>query len=161
MSANERKSGRADMTGSPVRKSLPGQSWEGVERLDYKPDGSAPFRDVSRQVLFADATLGCELRYFEIAPGGHSTLERHRHAHAVLILAGRGACLVGREVYPLARHDLVQIPPWTWHQLRADPDALLGFLCMVDRERDRPVLPNESDLDGLRADSEVADFIRV
>lgn len=143
-----------------VRKSLSGQRWEGVEVLAYKAAGSAPFRDISRQVLIADATLACELRYFEIAPGGHSTLERHGHAHGVLVLTGRGAGLVGGVVQALGPQDLVQIPPWTWHQLRADPDAVLGFLCMVNRERDRPVLPTEPDLAGLRVDPAVAAFIR-
>ena len=45
--------------------------------------------------------LACELRYFEMAPGGYSTLERHEHVHAVLILRGRGHCLVGAEVRPV------------------------------------------------------------
>jgi quercetin dioxygenase-like cupin family protein len=149
------------VTDSPIRRSLPGQHWECVDRLDYKPTGSAPFKAITRQVFFADESLACELRYFEIAPGGHSTLERHGHAHGVMILTGRGACLVGREVHRLALHDLIQIPPWTWHQLMADPDSPLGFLCMVNRERDRPVLPTQDDLAELRADPAVADFIRV
>ncbi len=144
-----------------MRRSLPGRGWEGVEPLDYKPAGSAPFQDIARHVLFAEDSFACELRYFEIAPGGHSTLERHGHAHGVLILNGRGACLVGREVHPLGTHDLVRIPPWTWHQLRADPDSCLGFLCMVNRDRDRPVLPTEVDLAELRSDAAVAEFIRA
>jgi quercetin dioxygenase-like cupin family protein len=149
------------MTDSPVRHAIPGRRWERVERLAYKPSGSAPFKDIGRQILFADDALACELRYFEIAAGGYSTLERHAHAHGVLILTGRGACLVGREVYPLGAHDLVRIAPWTWHQLRADPDAPLGFLCMVNRDRDRPVLPTEDDLAELRCDASVAEFIRI
>ena len=149
------------MTDSPILRALPGQRWEGVEVLEYKPGGSAPFRAISRQVLIADEPLACELRYFEIAAGGHSTLERHHHAHGVLVLTGRGACLVGGAIHRLGEHDLVRIPPWTWHQLRADPDSPLGFLCMVNRERDRPVLPTEHDLAKLRADPAVAEFIRV
>jgi hypothetical protein len=49
----------------------------------------------------------------------------------------------------------------TWHQFRADPDQPLGFLCMVNAERDRPQLPTESDLATLRAIPNVAAFIRV
>ena len=55
----------------------------GVDVLEYKRDRGAPFRDVTRQVLFDDPPLACQLRYFEVAPGGHTTLERHEHAHAV------------------------------------------------------------------------------
>lgn len=149
------------MTESQVHPSLPGQRWGGIPVLDYKPSGSAPFKAVSRQVLIGDETLACELRYFEIGAGGHSTLERHEHAHGVLVLTGRGACLVGAQVHRLGAQDLVRIPPWTWHQFRADTDLPLGFLCLVNRERDRPVLPDAADLLALRADPEVAAFIRV
>jgi quercetin dioxygenase-like cupin family protein len=144
-----------------LHKALPDQRWDGIEVLAYKPVDSAPFRDITRQVLIGDEDFACELRYFEIAAGGHSTLERHGHAHGVLVLTGRGGCLVDREVHPVGPHDLVRIPPWTWHQLRADPDLPLGFLCMVNRERDRPVLPTEADLADLRAVPVVAGFIRV
>ena len=149
------------MTEPPVHPSLPGPRWEGIAVLDYKPNGSAPFKDVSRQVLIGDETLACELRYFEIGAGGHSTLERHEHAHGVLVLTGQGACLVGEEVYRIGVRDLVRIPPWTWHQFRAAADSPLGFLCLVNRERDRPVLPDASDLTALRTRPEVAAFIRV
>ena len=73
-----------------------------------------------------------ELRYFEVAPGGFSTLERHEHMHAVLILRGRGHCLVGGEVRPIETRDLVTVPPMTWHQFRATKGEPLGFLCMVN-----------------------------
>ncbi len=55
--------------------------WQAVDTLRYKQEGSAPFKDITRQVLFAPADQATEMRYFEIAPGGFSTLERHR-AHA-------------------------------------------------------------------------------
>ena len=72
--------------------------WDEVARLPYKEDGAAPFKAISRQVLFAEPQLGCELRYFEMAAGGYSTLERHEHMHAVMILRGHGQCLVGEDV---------------------------------------------------------------
>lgn len=144
-----------------VRKALPGFRWEDVEVLAYKPVGSAPFRDITRQLLFRSDGLACELRYFEIAPGGHSTLERHEHEHAVLILRGRGAGLIGTEVRALGEHDLVAIPALTWHQFRASEGGPLGFLCMVNIERDRPQLPTESDLEVLRSDRRIAAFLRI
>jgi len=79
--------------------------WQGVEVLPYKEDDRALFKTITRQVLFSDPELTGELRYFEVAPGGFSTLERHRHMHAVLVLRGRGHCLVGSEVKRLAPHD--------------------------------------------------------
>src|SRR5215213_7199158 len=119
--------------------------------MAYKAEGAAPFRDVTRQVLFDDPALACQFRYFEVAAGGWSTLERHDHVHAVLVLRGHGRCLVGTEVVDLAPHDLVAVPASTWHQFRADAGEHLGFLCLVNAERDRPRLPSTADLDALAA----------
>ncbi len=133
--------------------------WDEVVCQPYKEDGAAPFRAISRQVLFAQAQLGCELRYFEMASGGYSTLERHEHMHAVMILRGHGMCLVGEEVRTVQPFDLVTIPSWTWHQFRATEDEPLGFLCMVNAERDRPQLPTQEELKALKAVPAVAAFL--
>ena len=136
-----------------------GYRWDEVALHAYKAEGAAPFKEITRQTLFKDASLAGELRYFEIAPGGYSTLERHEHVHAVMVLRGRGRCLVGNELRDLAALDLVAIPPMSWHQFRAGPDEPLGFLCMVDRERDRPQLPDTDDLAALKADPAIAAFL--
>lgn len=133
--------------------------WESVDVLAYKADPASAFRDVTRQTLFRRDDLAGELRYFEVAPGGHSTLERHAHVHAVLVLRGHGRCLVGDEIHPVSVHDLVTVPPKTWHQFRAAPDAPLGFLCMVDAVRDRPELPDAAALAELRRHAAVAAFL--
>ena len=135
--------------------------WEGVEELPYKEGDRALFKAITRQVLFSHPEMQGELRYFEIAPGGFSTLEWHEHMHAVLILRGRGLCLVGEEVKPLELRDLITVPPMTWHQFRAAADAPLGFLCMVDCERDAPERPDAAALAELRRDPAVAGFIRI
>jgi mannose-6-phosphate isomerase-like protein (cupin superfamily) len=134
--------------------------WEEVERLPYKEDEKALFKSVSRQILFSDPDLAGELRYFEVQPGGFSSLERHEHMHGVLILRGRGHCLVGNQVRAVETHDLVTVPAWTWHQFRATSAEPLGFLCMVNARRDKPHLPSEADLAELRADGEIAAFLR-
>jgi len=141
------------------RKAQPGYRWEGVERLPYKEDERALFKAVTRQILFSDPDLAGELRYFEVAPGGYSSLERHELMHGVLILRGRGQCLVGTEVRAVGPHDLVTVPAWTWHQFRAASDEPLGFLCLVDARRDKPHLPSEHDLAELKANPAVAEFL--
>jgi quercetin dioxygenase-like cupin family protein len=133
--------------------------WEGVEELPYKEDKRALFKSITRQVLFSDPDLEGELRYFEIAPGGFSTLERHEHMHAVLILRGSGRCLVGRKVLPLTVCDLVSVPAMTWHQFRATASEPLGFLCMVNSARDKPQLPTAQDVADLKQDAEIAAFL--
>jgi mannose-6-phosphate isomerase-like protein (cupin superfamily) len=128
-----------------VRKSHDGFRWEGVDVLAYKQEGGAPFRDVTRQVLFDGRELPTQLRYFEVAPGGWTTLERHEHVHAVMVIRGRGQCLVGDKAYDIALHDLVSVPPMAWHQFHAAAEEPLGFLCMVTTERDRPQLPDAAE----------------
>jgi hypothetical protein len=127
------------MPDSPIRRQEDTLRWRGVDVLAYKREGAAPFRDVTRQVLFDDPALACQLRYFEVGPDGHTTLERHEHAHAVVILRGRGRVLVGDAIH----------------------DAPLGSLCMVNAERDRPQLPSADDLARLRANPAIAAFLRT
>lgn len=148
------------MAASKSKRAHKEYRWEDVEVLEYKAEGSAPFKDVTRQVLFEDPHLQAQLRYFEVAPGGHTTLEKHQHVHAVLILRGRGRCLVGEEIIEFAPHDLILVPPMTWHQFHAG-DEPMGFLCLVNAERDRPILPSEEDLEALRGLEGVAEFIKV
>ena len=142
-----------------LRKAAQGFAWEGIARHPYKETEAAPFNAISRQTLFSDPRLNGELRYFEIEPSGFSTLERHAHMHGVMILLGGGHCLIGTEVHALRPRDLVTIEPWTWHQFRAGCEEPLGFLCLVNSERDKPQLPNAEDVALLRADPVVARFL--
>lgn len=142
-----------------VRPAAPGYRWQSVDVLAYKQDGAAPFRDITRQVLFDDPGMAAELRYFEMAAGGHSTLERHEHRHAVVIYRGRGQCLVGGVVRDVAMGDLIAIRPMDWHQFRANRGEPLGFLCMVDRQRDKPQLPNDAERAQLLRNCDVAAFL--
>jgi len=134
--------------------------WEGIPVMAYKEE-SGDFRDITRQVLFGDEGIGAELRYFEIGPGGWSSLERHQHVHAVMIVRGAGRALVGERILELKPHDLVRVPPLTWHQFRAAERDTLGFLCLVACGRDRPERPDQAAVQTLRADRQVAEFIRT
>lgn len=129
-----------------VRKHSGDYRWQAVDVLAYKQDGSAPFKDVTRQVLFENSDLKAQLRYFEVAPGGWTTLERHNHVHAVMVIRGKGQVLVGDNAHEIGMNDLVSVPPMTWHQFRAAADEPLGFLCLVATERDRPQLPAEHEV---------------
>lgn len=136
-----------------------GYRWDAVDVHAYKAEGEAPFEEVTRQVLFDDPELACQLRYFEVAAGGWSTLERHRHVHAVVVLRGRGTALVDGRILDLEPNDLVSVAPLAWHQFRATRGEPLGFLCVVNHDRDRPQLPTEVDVAELRADPAVAAFL--
>lgn len=114
-------------------------AWQGVPRREYKhPD--ATWAAVTRQVLVGAGGEGCgfHLRYFEVAPGGHTTLERHRHEHAVVVLRGRGEVELGGALHPLGFGDLVWVAPGEVHRFRNRGEEPFGFLCTVDAVRDRP-----------------------
>lgn len=134
--------------------------WENVPVLTYKEEGTH-FKSITRQILSAGlADIPCQLRYFEIAPEGYSTLERHQHAHLVIILRGAGETLLGGKICLVREKDIITIPAHTWHQFRATGGTPLGFLCLVNNDRDKPILPAENDLELLRRDPDIAAFIR-
>jgi quercetin dioxygenase-like cupin family protein len=144
---------------NPVRR-FDAFRWEDTDLLAYKEEGAAPFKAITRQSLFRHPELKGELRYFEMAPGGYSTLERHAHVHAVMILRGEGECLVAGEVYKISANDLVTIEPMTWHQFRANAGGPLGFLCMVNVDRDKPQLPSEDERKAMTENPDTAKFLK-
>jgi mannose-6-phosphate isomerase-like protein (cupin superfamily) len=135
--------------------------WDNVDVLPYKEDGNH-FKSITRQVLFCgDGDLPVEFRYFEVGPGGHSTLEKHVHQHAVMIIRGKGTVMVGDQITEIGCQDIVHIPPLTWHQFKADRDDYLGFLCIVNHDRDRPQRPGTgSDVDEICVSEQIREFIR-
>ena len=100
------------------------------------------------------------MRYFEIAASGYTSLEKHEHTHIVVPIRGSGSCLVANTVTELRIHDCVYVPSWAWHQFRASEAEPLGFLCLVNVERDRPTLPTAYEVKDLQKTPEIARFIR-
>lgn len=119
--------------------------WEGVPVTAYKPDPSL-YKDVTRQSLIDEGAF--VTRYFEVQPGGHSTLEHHGHRHSVIVIRGRGTVRLGDQSHDIAPFDAVHVAPHTVHQFRATGAEPLGFLCVVERERDRPVPVREDGVAG-------------
>lgn len=144
--------------GSKVVKAE-GFRWPGVDLREYKTEGTH-FRGITRRTLLGEGEdeqrLNFITRYFEIQPGGYSTLERHEHPHSVVIIRGEGEVILGEHVEPIALHDCVYVAPMTFHQFHATGDEPLGFLCIVDRDRDRPQLPDDADVAALRQAPAVA-----
>lgn len=135
--------------------------WEATPVLGYKQDGATSFRDITKQILFEGAQMDFQWRYFEVAPGGYSSLERHEHEHAVMVVRGAGKVLLGDKVHAIAMYDLILVPSMMWHQFQPAGDEPLGFLCIVNAERDRPQLPTPQELSALHRNAEVAAFIRM
>jgi len=119
-----------------------GHGWEDVEPEVYKSglEGSGGWKDIVRQVLIGkrNEAIAFQVRYFEIMPGGFSSLEKHGHAHVVIAVRGRGKAVLGATVHDIKPFDTVYVAPWTPHQFLAAKDEVFGFFCVVDTERDRP-----------------------
>lgn len=124
-------------------------SWEGIEREAYK-ETTESWSGISRLELLGKRgeSPDFHLRYFEIAPGGYSTLEKHEHEHVVVPLRGRGEAQFGCFIYQVGPGDVVYVAPNDPHQFRnsADSEESFGFLCIVNAERDAP-----KSVDGLGA----------
>jgi S-methyl-1-thioxylulose 5-phosphate methylthiotransferase len=138
--------------------------WEGVSARPYKDDpGTArgmAWQGLSRHTLVRapEAGVSFEVRYFEIAPGGFSSLEKHRHVHVVFAARGHGRALIGDQVVELSPLDLVQTPPFAPHRWVNAGDEPFGFICTVEGERDRPQPLDDAEWRALLADPRTAPF---
>ncbi|MEW5746751.1 MAG: cupin domain-containing protein [Nitrospirota bacterium] len=122
-----------------IHRCRPGCRWSGVKTERYKQkDGG--WSSIVRKVLVGNKGEATKfhLRYFEIAPGGYSSLEQHRHAHVVIGVRGKGKVRMGKRLYAIGHLDTVYIGPDTVHQLTNPYDEPFGFFCIVDARRDRP-----------------------
>lgn len=138
--------------------------WDGVERKEYKTN-TTNFKGVSRYSLLGEAEdeweLNMQTRYFEVEPGGYTSLEQHRHPHSVVVIRGSGSVVLGDEIHPLQLNDVVFISPETLHQFHADRGEALGFVCIVDRYRDKPMVPSAETIESVMGGSEARQKIRL
>lgn len=113
--------------------------WNDVEATVYKTDDSS-FQGVSRRVFVGETgeSPHFHVRYFEVAPGGYTTLEQHLHEHVVVVMRGQGSAIVGERRVELGFGDVLYVAPDEVHQLSQRGSEPFGFLCMVNAERDRP-----------------------
>jgi quercetin dioxygenase-like cupin family protein len=116
-----------------------GDGWEGVTPEVYKDAGEGWLTVTRHRLLGSAEGLPFRLRYFEIAPGGYTTFERHEHQHAVIAIRGEGTVRLGDRWESVRFGDVVYVAPNEPHQFRAAGDEPFGFVCVVDAERDRPV----------------------
>lgn len=122
-----------------------GSGWQGVDRQVYK-DEPGTWEGVSRFTFSPTALTQFEMRFFEVEAGGYTSLEEHEHEHCVFIVSGRGEVWLEEKWQELAPGDFVQVKGWQTHQFKASPTESLGFVCVVDRVRDRPQVKSSCDL---------------
>jgi len=124
---------------SRLHKFLPSYTWTEVEKESYKP-GSGSWCGIDRNTIVGNRGEAAKfhLRYFEIGPGGNSSLEKHVHEHVVICARGKGRALVGTQVHEMEMMDVLYVAPDEPHQLINPYAEPFGFFCIVDAERDAP-----------------------
>jgi ribulose-bisphosphate carboxylase large chain len=142
--------GHADRSADALAEALvrhlkfePGFQWSNRESTPYKDADDLAFKGVRRVELvgkFGEQTR-CDLRYFEVEPGGFTSLEKHLHTHIVIGARGTGVLTMGNQRIALEPMDVVYLQPLEVHQLHNETREPFGFLCIVDHERDRPMKP--------------------
>jgi len=118
-----------------------GCRWGGVSVERYKQQDGG-WSSIIRKVLIGKngESAAFNLRYFEIAPKGFSSREKHRHEHVVICIRGKGRVLIGDRSHTIKYLDTVYLAPHTVHQLSNPYDEPFGFFCIVDAKRDKPKL---------------------
>lgn len=123
-------------------------NWDGVELQAYK-DRPGSWSGITRRNLSDGADCSFEVRYFEIAQDGYSSFEKHQHEHCVMVVRGKGEVRLGDEWTEVSEQDIVRVEALVPHQFRNPNQEPFGILCIVDKERDRPVLLDDDAKDSV------------
>ena len=105
--------------------------WEGVNMDRYPPEKEMKGVSVRWLIGPAEEAPNFALRYFEIEPGGWSSVDHHDHDHGVMILRGQGQVRLGEKEFPIGFGDVVYISPYEKHQFKNVGEEPLGFLCII------------------------------
>jgi len=139
--------------------------WRGVEAELYKfslgDQAGMGWRGVTRYTIGGPPGLPShfQLRYFELAPDGYSSLEKHTHVHFIIVIRGKGKALVDRQVFDLQPLDVLYVPPNTPHRWINEGNETFGFLCPVDAERDPPQPVSDEEWQTLKRDPTTAPYV--
>jgi quercetin dioxygenase-like cupin family protein len=139
--------------------------WAGIEEQAYKftlgDERGMGWKGVTRHTLASPAALPAafELRYFELQPGGYSSLEKHRHVHFVIAVRGSGRALIDEDVLDVSPFDALYVASLTPHRWLNEGHQPFGFLCTVDGERDQPVPLDDAEWERLRSNRVTAPYV--
>jgi quercetin dioxygenase-like cupin family protein len=136
--------------------------WEGVPTRPYK-DVPADWARAVRCVLIGAGQEATDfhLRYFELAPGGYTSLEKHNHAHVIVAVRGKGIVVAVPQRFDVVPLDTVYIAPEAPHQIINASQEPFGFLCIVDAVRDRPRALSPDERCRLLRNPTLRDVIRI
>lgn len=115
------------------------QTWNypDVPIREYRSDVS---KGVTKQVLVGTEHGASDfiVRYFTVAPGGHTAFDQHEHQHGVVIVQGKGRVLLGEAWHEIGVGDSVFTDTNEVHQFEAAGDQPLGFICVIPTWAEQP-----------------------
>lgn len=114
--------------------------WKGIRPQKYKVEGKEWASVIKHMLVVGEKgeRARFHFRYLELAPGGHTSFETHRHEHVVLVIKGKGEVILGKKAQKVEYLDTIYICPNEPHQLLNPYKKPFGFICVVDARRDRP-----------------------
>lgn len=128
--------------------------WQNVAREGYRAGVAGVVRHTligGRKMHPADPGPTIEMRYFEVAPGAATRLEKHEHEHTVIVAAGSGYAVVGTELHEVGPRDIVYVGSLVPHQFIARGEESFGFFCAVTAARDFSQELSAEELAALRS----------
>ena len=107
--------------------------WKDVEGLPLDIEG---IQSATKHILVGEkeGAPNSIMRYFNLAPGGHSKLERHPQEHEVLIIRGKGKVQIGEKFFIVNPFDAVFIEGDELHQFSNLFDRPFGFICVIPKK---------------------------
>jgi len=108
-------------------------NWEEVPGESYNFAGA---KGVVRRWLIGEREGApyFAMRYFEVEPGGCTSLDEHAHDHGVIVLKGKGRVLLGDREFEIKFGDVVYVSCKERRQFKNTGDAPFGFICVIPNE---------------------------
>jgi quercetin dioxygenase-like cupin family protein len=90
-------------------------------------------KDCRYQVALSarDGELSMAMRFFEVAPGGHTPFHHHPYEHEILIMEGTGTVWREGQEVALKPGDVLYIPADEKHQFKNPGKEPFKFMCLI------------------------------
>ena len=90
-------------------------------------------KDCRYQVALSsrDGALSMAMRFFEVAPGGHTPLHQHAYEHEIYVLEGTGTVWRDGEEVAIKPGDVLYIAADEQHQFKNAGQQPFKFMCLI------------------------------
>ncbi|MDC7247883.1 MAG: cupin domain-containing protein [Sphaerochaetaceae bacterium] len=110
-----------------------------IDDIEKVRIGNENVKGITKQVLIGPPQGWSDyvMRRFSLEKGGYAPRHSHPWPHITYILEGEGTLFLDGTEYPLTAGSVSYIPSDGDHQIRANEDHPLVFLCIVPPEGDK------------------------